>query len=96
MSSSSLLPSVTNSKKPLFILHQTFLPQCLLVEDAHIMVFIGILVGDGIGQIIKCDDIRAMFVRRLDGRQQIADAAKQHDFLHKVKEHRSLSFTEEE
>ena len=51
------------------------------------MVFIGILVGDGIGQIINCDDIRAMFVRRLDGRQQIADASQQHDFLHKVKDH---------
>ena len=46
--------------------------------------------------LINCDNIRAMFVRRLDGRQQIADASQQHDFLHKVKEHRSLSFTEEE
>jgi len=32
-------------------------------------------VGDGIGQIINCDDIRAMLVCRLDGWQQIADAA---------------------
>ena len=45
--------------------------------------------------LINCDNIRAMFVRSLDGWQQIADASQQHDFLHKVKEHRSLSFTEE-
>ena len=31
--------------------------------------------------LINCDNIRAMFVRCLDGRQQIADASQQHDFL---------------
>jgi hypothetical protein len=53
----------------------------ILVDDANVMVFVRILMGDVVRNIVNRNDVVSVFMRNFYGWQQIVNATKKHDSL---------------